>query len=585
MPNPPDIAGLKVWYKSDVGVFSDNAETPATHNGLIRWWYNQSGSGVNPLFEFTDEIKPRYDLEETPFPSVSFHITNNDLASFAARLLRLPTFTFMLNPHSFTAIIVVKLNSVERRAQLFSFGVEDDLALEVEHGFLYVRDNGTKIPTGVRISSRRSVIVWRSNALSNSVYVNSIDNIGTIQAVTGSNYESGTVSSNSGVYDGWFDVYEYVVYDNDIGSNNVEDLLEYAIERHEVPLESDFTKRIIIDGDFTSEGAGDILNSTFWRRTNPPSTRDLLCFANGTKTLAIASTIALQYIDPQTSANRLEDWLFCKFGVYDLIGLRTGQQIYDDIKNYCRDRKNAGVDKIVVWTCPIHDTQYQANRDFLNDKLRADFGVATSNQYVFAANGDTLYADYLIDTAAHPDIGAYSPNPSDYWVVGAGENVFYTAAGRAIEAELLRLGIPELFILQDEISVPVQPVAAHLGQGVIQLRTNFPLEINFKEFEVHAAPTLDGEYMAFSNNRFSTKDGFIYNFPLGENVYLRIRSVSHTNITSAWVQVKRGVLLRPTVTMQCRAVRGSLIPQGALFTAVKDPNRIIGFTADEDVQF
>lgn len=140
------------------------------------------------------------------------------------------------------------------------------------------------------------------------------------------------------------------------------------------------------------------------------------------------------------------------------------------------------------------------------------------------------------------------------------------------------------------ISVPLNPLAAHIGQGIVQVHVQTPLSVQqglnvLRHYEVQAAYNIGGPYLGYSNNIFNTPDGFLHNFPVGLTIYMQIRAVAMDGSISDWVQVAAATTNLPTVVMQCRAPRNSQIPNNAMFCVAKKPHRLVGFLAKEEIVF
>jgi hypothetical protein len=140
-------------------------------------------------------------------------------------------------------------------------------------------------------------------------------------------------------------------------------------------------------------------------------------------------------------------------------------------------------------------------------------------------------------------------------------------------------------VATNEIGNPVNPFAMHIGGGVVQLYVEPPTYGTLDRYELQGSLDLDGEYTQIGIMSISSKDIFIYNVPPGIVIFLQIRAVSKDGSVSEWIQVRRGVAGKCTVTMQCRCIEGSIIPAGALFTMSKKPGRLIGFRSDDMVVF
>jgi hypothetical protein len=595
MPTTPNlITGLKMWLKGDAEVYKDSGVNICNENDPVEWWYDQSGNG-NHVFGPTEPLSPRYNINAMPIPGLSFIVTDGGSIATTFGLREMLMGSYSSDARSFTVMAVVMMNSVDYEGQIMSFDSTEKLAISTLHGYLYVRDNGILIPTGIKVTSDKLVIVWRSNVTGMILYVNQAGNVSTVNMATAGTYNSGTLGSIEGPHGTFFDMYELAIWNNDIGSTNAALMLEYAVSRHEIKTEDIITKRIYIDGDYISEGAGDQLNLTYWRRAYGAGSQNisLISFANKTREITAADVNAQQYIDPRIAGDRIENWLFYKIGLYNFgpPSNDDGLTVYTKVKEYCTNRRLAGFDKIVIFTEANIASDF-TDRDDYNELLRNDFGEMTEeNQHVFKITSSDRYADYLVDLASHDDIGTANWH-NTYW---SDLLTAYNPLGAAIHASLVTAGLPRLFEFNG-ISVPVDPIAVHVGHGVVQIHADFPLETIyspesgtyvplFKEFEVEASPQLNGPYQPFSNNRFENKDGFVYNFPQGQNVHLRIRSVGTNNAVSDWMQIRKGILSRPIVDMECRAVRGSIIPAGAMFTMPKNKSRVIGFIVQDNVEF
>ena len=137
------------------------------------------------------------------------------------------------------------------------------------------------------------------------------------------------------------------------------------------------------------------------------------------------------------------------------------------------------------------------------------------------------------------------------------------------------------------VTDPINPIAAHIGGGVVQVYVDPQDEslVAVAKYEVTCAMTIDGTYYAFSNRFFSGRDGYIYGFPVGKTVYLRIRAIGADGSLSDWVQVVLGTASKPTTVMQLTAISGSTIPEGAVFVSQKDSHRLYGFKAVSEITF
>jgi hypothetical protein len=135
------------------------------------------------------------------------------------------------------------------------------------------------------------------------------------------------------------------------------------------------------------------------------------------------------------------------------------------------------------------------------------------------------------------------------------------------------------------ISEPINPMAAHLGAGVVQLYTEPPVSGELDVYEVQCAISLAGPYSFVMNRFFNKKDAVLYGFAIGLNAYLRIRARDTEGNYSNWVQVKRAIVNTPLVGVTCRCIKGSVIPEGAVFSVTKKPDRIAGLVAAQTIEF
>lgn len=136
------------------------------------------------------------------------------------------------------------------------------------------------------------------------------------------------------------------------------------------------------------------------------------------------------------------------------------------------------------------------------------------------------------------------------------------------------------------ITVPINPMAAHMGGGIIQVYADFPVSGELKHFEVRVAKELAGPYQLFGNRFFKNKDGWLYGFAVGSGtVYMQIRSVGIDGSFSDWVQVKKAILNKPIVIMRLEAIQGSMIAENAMFVTPKVGGRTLAFRTPQEITF
>jgi hypothetical protein len=135
------------------------------------------------------------------------------------------------------------------------------------------------------------------------------------------------------------------------------------------------------------------------------------------------------------------------------------------------------------------------------------------------------------------------------------------------------------------ISQPINPLAVHIGSGVIQLYVLPPASGTLRRYEIQCAFAMAGPYQSYSNWFFTDKDAYIYGFAIGRNVYVRIRAIDVDGSVSEWEQAKLGLIQTVEVLAECSCIEGSRIPEGARFVIHKRPDRLVGLVAQQDIEF
>lgn len=456
---------LNLWVKADIGVErndgSDSSPTymPAVHRDLVARWKDQVIGGNKHLVQLKDveqgAFQPSYvDANGKTGVCVDYWRSGSQGVNKA---LYLPS-AYAMNTRSFTAIVVVEMNTVDRNNFILTVGANNpstaNMALIVKDGVLHVWDGGMMRDTTLRVPSSKCVIVWRCRSDGIDVYLNSTSQVATFAAATDTTRNGGEVGGADG---GWFTAYEIALYSRALNAIEIGDAIAYALARHSIEVAP--TRHVIIDGDDLSEGFGATLNQPYWRLLSSHEKLYVTCHAKSGQNLktygvspdpVIPGAVAdAAEIDALFSAT-VEDWLFCKLGTNDIfVKNLSGLDLYDALVSYCQARKAAATpapaDKVVVWTIsfltptPDSDT---AQRDAFNAKIRLDFTVPTGSPYILAAKPGTTYADYLVDIAAHPLIGTASAPGAPYWLfVGSNTYLSLTDAGYALEVAMIGDGI------------------------------------------------------------------------------------------------------------------------------------------------
>jgi hypothetical protein len=131
------------------------------------------------------------------------------------------------------------------------------------------------------------------------------------------------------------------------------------------------------------------------------------------------------------------------------------------------------------------------------------------------------------------------------------------------------------------VSNPINPIAAHVGSGVLQIKVEN--QVGVARYELMFSDELNGTYYEFSNNSFTGNDGFVYGFPIGLSVFAKIRAIGEDETESDWVQVKRAQYSNPQVNMIVTGIVGTVIPAGSVFTCQKNKERLYGFRFLDEV--
>lgn len=135
------------------------------------------------------------------------------------------------------------------------------------------------------------------------------------------------------------------------------------------------------------------------------------------------------------------------------------------------------------------------------------------------------------------------------------------------------------------ISEPINPLVAHLGAGVLQLRVENPVSGTLARYEIRCARALAGPYSSYSSRFFTLNDAFIYGFAIGLTAYIQVRAIGTDGSESDWVQARLGQIQTCEVMAECSCIAGSRIPAGAMFVVPKMPDRLAGLVAVNEINF
>lgn len=123
----------------------------------------------------------------------------------------------------------------------------------------------------------------------------------------------------------------------------------------------------------------------------------------------------------------------------------------------------------------------------------------------------------------------------------------------------------EVGIAVPAIAPPELPLAVHLGQGAVFLSWSHPTHPLVSYYELLAAAAEAGPYEKYQRGEFRERHGVVYNIPVGATAYFRLRAIGRNGASSTLVQVKRGRVERPLVSLKVQAIRNSMILSGAVF--------------------
>ena len=133
------------------------------------------------------------------------------------------------------------------------------------------------------------------------------------------------------------------------------------------------------------------------------------------------------------------------------------------------------------------------------------------------------------------------------------------------------------------ILAPTNPVACHVGNGMLVLYWDIPTTGTVKRYEIYLSLSESGIYKRYFNGSFTENRGQIYNVPMNETVYLRVKAIDVDGSESSLAQFTRGKIEKPIVSMKCRAIHGSLIPKDAVFSVHDSVDRIVAAKAVADI--
>lgn len=426
--DPTDIAGCQIWLDPSVtaSVFEDAGTDAAEDGDRIAQINDQSGGG-NHVTQTVAGDRPLY-INTGGVQAICYDVTDT-------RILNFPGIS--INRRAFTAMIVLDILSVDLNNFPLRLGAAFDFPIITKDGIIKIfTSNSVDEGSTLRPHNGKQIIIARGNASNTVLYRDTLASAQNLTAfpagsVTGGELGTSFASTRSNIY-------EFVIYDSDIGSTNVGDLIDYAIAKHGITVAAS-TLRIVWDGDSLTEGIGSTRNQNLPHRLAAllPAGRFVYPFGVSSQTINDAVADSSE-ITPLFAADGIQNWFFCKLGTNDLSGAESGADVYAEIVSYCNSMKTAGAAKVVVWT--YNQNAQVTERDAANALLRADFSGSTPHANVFTADVGTNYADYLVDIAAHTNLGTGSGYSGTYFVDG----VHLTDVGYQVEAQMIVDGIAAL---------------------------------------------------------------------------------------------------------------------------------------------
>lgn len=134
------------------------------------------------------------------------------------------------------------------------------------------------------------------------------------------------------------------------------------------------------------------------------------------------------------------------------------------------------------------------------------------------------------------------------------------------------------------IAAPTNALAKHLGQGVVFATWQHSTPAKVDYYEVWASTNFGGPYTPYQHNRFRKPRAFLANVPVGITAYFQVRAVGYNGALSSFAQVKQGKLERPTISLKVRAITGSTIAAGEIFTCPdQETGRLIAVRPSVDI--
>jgi hypothetical protein len=133
-------------------------------------------------------------------------------------------------------------------------------------------------------------------------------------------------------------------------------------------------------------------------------------------------------------------------------------------------------------------------------------------------------------------------------------------------------------------TVPLNPVAAHAGSGAVIFNWSPPASGSVRHYEIWGSTSLNGSYSLLQGTEIIGNRAIITNLPIGILLYFKIRAISTADIAGPFAQFKKGTIARPVFPVEIRAIKGSKILAGTMFSILDEKSgRIIAISAVNDI--
>lgn len=427
---PTDIPGLKLWLRSDIGAYQDDAATvPATaNNDPVAVWQDYSGNN-NHAIQTTAGNRP---LLKTSFDSRRGIAVRGISSDFLA----------LTSPISWTQGVIYAFLGPSPGVTILA-GDANSLAWRFNAKSEVVKTSAASILAGSLTPSSLLPAVYRMK------YVSGVTSLRTWELTDAT--VSGSVTFGDALrYIGCAlgnaqfstkDIYHLLVFDQDVSAVHENLIIQYMADWNLHP------HLIVCDGNsMTAVGEGGtaadswptkmatLFGNSNWQVINEG--------VSGQTTTDMTADAATQ-IDIRCNSRRPHNVVaFWEIG-NALKGGASAAQALADAQTYCAARKAAGF-SVAVLTVPPRTNwspSSQGEIDDCNASLRASFPVPTNHPGIFLPRLAT-FGNVLIDVAARSELS--NPANGSYFADGT----HLTSAGYDLIATDVKAGIEIMFANQ-----------------------------------------------------------------------------------------------------------------------------------------